>query len=103
MTTARIYKPPKSAMQAGLAKTRRWILEYDPATPREIDPLMGWTSSSDMKGQVRLFFASSEEAVAYAERKGLVYRIEPLEQPHIRRGLSYSDNFRPGRLDQWTH
>lgn len=99
---ARIYKPAKSAMQSGLASTKEWVLEYEPESPRVIDPLMGWTSSSDMKAQVRLEFDTREEAVAYAERNGLTYTVaEPTPRKPIRK--SYADNFKFGRLGSWTH
>ncbi len=92
MTIARIYRPTKTAMQSGRAKTRDWILEFEPGAPKTIDPLMGWTGSGDMEGQVRLFFATSAEAVAYAKRHGLVYQvIEPRER--VVRAKSYADNF----------
>ena len=57
---ARIYKPAKNAMQSGKARTKQWVLEYEPESPRTIDPLMGWTSSSDTQSQVRLRFESRE-------------------------------------------
>jgi hypothetical protein len=100
--TARIYRPARTAMQSGTAKTERWLLEYEPETPRQIEPLMGWTSSSDMKSQLKLWFDSEAEAVAYATRNGIAYRVE---QPHEakRRSLSYSDNFKFSRVGQWTH
>src|SRR6266576_625865 len=63
--TARIYKPAKTAMQSGAAKTKEWVLEYEPEQPRQIEPLMGWTSSGDMRQQVQLRFESPEEAIAY--------------------------------------
>jgi hypothetical protein len=100
--TARIYSPSKSAMQQGLGKARFWFLEYAPERPREVEPLMGWTSSSDMKQQIRLRFDTLDEAKAYAEREGIAYRVELSELP-TRRLQSYSDNFRPGRLQSWTH
>ena len=78
---ARIYKPAQTAMQSGPARTKEWVLEYEPEVPREIDPLMGWTSSRDMKAQIRLDFDSKEEAVAYAERNGIPYRLEPSRSP----------------------
>ena len=71
--TARIYQPARSAMQSGEAKDN-WLLEYEPEKPREIEPLMGWTSSSDMRSQVKLKFDTKEEAIAYAERNGIAYR-----------------------------
>ena len=70
---ARIYKPAKTAMQSGAAKTRLWVLDYEPEEPRVVESLMGWTSSGDMKSQVRLRFATKDEAVAYCEKHGLPY------------------------------
>ncbi|EIM72201.1 ETC complex I subunit [Nitratireductor rhodophyticola] len=100
--SARIFSPAKTAMQSGKAKTGLWILEFDPEVPRKIDPLMGYTSSSDMKSQVRLTFESREEAVAYAERNGIPFRVEEPHQPK-RRQVSYADNFRYDRKTPWTH
>ena len=73
--TARIYKPAKTAMQSGTAKTKEWVLDYEPEQPREIEPLMGWTSSGDMRQQVQLRFDSAEEAIAYCERHGIAYQV----------------------------
>ena len=98
---ARIYLPARSAMQSGHGKDE-WILEYEPERSREIEPLMGWTSSSDMKSQVVLKFETKEQAIAYAERNGLAYRVEP-ERPASRKVVSYSDNFRYNRLAPWSH
>ena len=92
MTLARIYRPTKTAMQSGRAKTRNWILEFEPGAPKTIDPLMGWTGSGDMDGQVRLRFASAEEAIAYAKRHGLAYQaIAPRER--VVRAKNYAENF----------
>jgi hypothetical protein len=99
--TARIYQPARSAMQSGEAKDN-WLLEYEPEKPREIEPLMGWTSSSDMRSQVKLKFGSKEEAIAYAERNGIAYRLEE-PKPETRKILSYSDNFAPNRIVPWSH
>jgi hypothetical protein len=99
---ARIYQPAKSATQSGAAKSRRWVLEYEPEQPREIEPLMGWTSSGDMKSQIRLFFDTKEEALAYAAREGVAARVIETAQAG-RKTISYSDNFKPGRVEQWTH
>jgi hypothetical protein len=102
MITARIYRPSRTATQSGNARTKLWVLEFAPAAPRQIDPLMGWTSSRDMNSQVRLRFATKEEAIAYASKNSLNYRIEE-PAPVQRKILSYSDNFKSNRLDQWTH
>lgn len=100
--TARISCPAKTATQSGFAKASRWLLEFEPASAREIDPLMGWTSSGDMNSQIKLWFATKEEAIAYAEREGIAYVVvEP--NPVTRKILSYSDNFRTTRIGQWTH
>src|SRR5688500_17255792 len=100
--TARIYKPAQTAMQSGPARTKEWVLEYEPEAPREIDPLMGWTSSRDMKSQLKLHFATKNEAIADAERHGSPYRLaEPPPRGAVRK--SYSDNFRFGRKQPWTH
>ncbi|MEJ2626741.1 MAG: ETC complex I subunit [Pseudolabrys sp.] len=100
--TARIYKPSKTAMQSGLANTKAWVLDYAPEQPRQVEPLMGWTSSGDMRQQVRLRFASKEEAVAYCEREGIAYQVFEAK-PAARRAISYSDNFAFKRRDAWTH
>jgi ETC complex I subunit conserved region len=100
--TARIYRPSRTATQSGPARARLWVLEFEPAAPRQIDPLMGWTSSGDMKSQVRLNFATKGEAITYAEKNGLSYRVED-PKPTLRKILSYSDNFKTTRRDQWTH
>ena len=100
--TARIYKPAKTAMQSGAAKTKEWVLDYEPEQPPEIEPLMGWTSSGDMRQQVRLQFDTAEEAVAYCERLGIPYQLSQ-PTPHARRIISYSDNFAFKRRDAWTH
>ncbi len=89
-------------MQSGKAKTGYWALEFDAETPRRIDPLMGYTTSSDMKSQIRLTFSTQEEAVAYAERNGIGYRIEAPKEAN-RRQISYSENFRYDRKTPWTH
>ena len=71
MAQARIYRPAKTAMQSGRRQTRKWVLEYEPATSRGRDPLMGWTSAADTLNQVRLHFDTIEEARAFADRQGL--------------------------------
>ena len=100
--TARIYKPTKTAMQSGRGKTKDWVLDYEPEEPRVVESLMGWTSSGDMKSQIRLQFATKEEAVAYAERHGIPYQVQET-RPAPRRGLSYADNFAVTRRGSWTH
>ena len=99
--TARIYQPARTAMQSGQAKDD-WVFEFETESPRQIEPLMGWTSSGDMKSQVRLKFDTQQEAVAYATRNGIPYRIE-LAKKATRKIVSYSDNFRHNRTVPWSH
>jgi len=100
--SARIFSPSKTAMQSGKAKTGYWVLEFDPELPRKIDPLMGYTTSGDMKSQIRLSFESEEEAIAYAEKHAIAYRLEEPKEAK-RRTISYADNFRYDRRTPWTH
>lgn len=90
--TAKIYKPAKSAMQSGLANTRKWLLEFAPSAPKMPDDLMGWVGGGDTQTQLRLSFDTKEEAIAYAKRHGLTYTvIEPKQRKRRIRG--YADNF----------
>jgi len=99
---ARIFKPAKTAMQSGRAKARLWHLEFESASARQIDPLMGWTSSRDTNTQVTLRFESKEAAIAYAEKHGIDYQLfeEKTRKPAIK---AYADNFKADRVGQWTH
>jgi len=100
--TARIYRPARNAMQSGKGKSKQWLLVHEPAAPRSIDPLMGYTSSSDTTQQVKLSFATQEEAEAYAKRNGIAYTVQPAHEPTPKR-VSYPDNFRSDRKTPWTH
>ena len=99
---ARIYKPAKTAMQSGSARTRRWVLEYEPAERRQVEPLMGWTSSGDMRQQIKVTFETREEAIAYAKRQGIAFE---LQEPKARKKQpkAYADNFAFKRRELWTH
>ncbi|HXI99601.1 MAG TPA: ETC complex I subunit [Micropepsaceae bacterium] len=99
---ARIYQPAKSAMQSGKARTRQWVLEFEPERPREIEPLMGWTASTDMRQQVSLDFDTMEEAVAYAKANNIPFQIYEPHQPAAK-AKAYSDNFKFDRKIPWSH
>ena len=102
--TARIYRPAKSAMSSGQAKTREWVLEYVNDTAREVDPLMGWTSSSDTQAQVRLKFPTKEAALDYAEENGIEATVtEPKTRKQNVRARGYGENFATDRRGAWTH
>jgi len=101
---ARIYKPAKTAMQSGRGKTKRWLLEFNSSSPREVEPLMGWTSSSDtLASQVRMYFETKEKAVAYATQNKIPHEVIADVEPGIRAGKAYTDNFTFHRVETWTH
>ncbi len=99
---ARIYQPARTAMQSGKAKDGFWFLEFEAQAARRIDPLMGWTSSDDTTGQVRLTFDTSDAAVRYAESRNIPFRVTPANTaPPVAK--AYSDNFAFRRRKPWTH
>lgn len=101
---ARIYRPAKSAMTSGTRNTRDWVLEFEPNEKRTIDPLMGWTGSADMNGQVRLRFHDRDAAIEYATRHGLAYVVEePKPRRHNVRPMGYGSNYAYDRRQAWTH
>ncbi len=101
---ARIYQPARTAMQSGTAKTHVWVLEYAPASAREIDPLMGWTSSGDTEAQVRLRFDTRAAAEEYAAAQGIDYVLtEPKPRKPVIRPRGYGENFATDRKGAWTH
>ena len=99
---ARIYKPARNQMQSGRGKSREWLLEFEPQAPRPADPLMGWTSSVETAQQVKLHFETAEQAIAYAEKRGIAYELLPAPRTGTVR-KTYSDNFKWGRKENWTH
>ena len=101
---ARIYQPAKTAMQSGVGKTKLWVLEYAPASERTVDPLMGWTSSTDTATQVKLRFETREDAEDYARANGLEFEVlvPQSRKPNIR-PMGYGENFATNRRGAWTH
>ena len=101
---ARIFQPAKTAMQSGTAKAKGWVLVFAPETAREVDPLMGWTSSSDTQAQVTLRFDSREAAEDYARAKGIEFDVaEPKARKALIRQRGYGENFATDRKGAWTH
>ena len=99
---ARIYRPARNAMQSGKGKSQDWVLVFEPEVPRSIEPLMGYTSSGDMKQQIKLRFDTLEDAESYARREGIAYVVQPAQEATIKK-VSYPDNFRVDRKTPWTH
>ncbi|WP_107497669.1 ETC complex I subunit [Thalassobius sp. I31.1] len=101
---ARLFKPARNAMQSGTAKTKNWIMEFAPSSAREIDPLMGWTSSDDTQSQVRMSFDSKDAALDYAKDNGIQLMIqEPQARKANIRPNGYGENFATNRRQVWTH
>lgn len=101
---ARIYKPAKTAMSSGTAKTKHWVLEFVNETGREVDPLMGWTSSSDTQAQVKMSFDTKEAALDYAKENGIDAVVqEPKKRAANIRAGGYGENFATNRRGAWTH
>ena len=97
MALARIYRPSKTAMQSGRAHTHKWLLEYEPATRRDPDPLMGWSSAQDTLNEVKMRFPTLDEAVAFAKKHALDYTVIEPHAPTAK-VKSYADNFRYDRI-----
>ena len=101
---ARIYQPARTAMSSGTAKTKHWILEYAPASARAVDPLMGWTSSSDTQSQVKMNFDTKEAALDYAQANGIDAAVQdPKKRSANIRANGYAENFATNRRGAWTH
>jgi hypothetical protein len=101
---ARIYQPARTAMSSGTAKTHHWVLEFPSETTRGIDPLMGWTSSTDTQAQVTLTFDTKEAAVDYARDNGIdALVLEPKKRKPNIRPRGYGENFATNRRGAWTH
>ena len=100
--TIKIYKPAKTAMQSGLGKSKRWLAEYISNADNVKDKLMGWNSSLDTQSQIKIFFETKEQAIAWAKNNNYQFYVE---EPKIKRikPKSYASNFDINRKDPWTH
>ena len=91
MKKAKIYIPSKTATQSGLGKEDRWILEFD-TKDTTTNPLMGWESSSDTLGEIKMEFTTKEKAIEYAKNNDIIYKvIEPNKKRFVIK--SYAENF----------
>ena len=101
---ARIFKTPKTAMQSGMAQSNKWVLELEHDMEKSIEPLMGWTGSSDTRGQIQLRFKTKELAITYAKKYQIPYTIlTENTRKHIIRENGYGDNFSYDKKIPWTH
>ena len=91
MKKAKIYIPTKTAMQSGLSKSSKWIIEFNTKNPG-INPLMGWESSTDTLSELKLEFATKELAIEYANKNKIDFEVvEPQKRKIIKK--AYADNF----------
>ena len=91
MKKARIYIPTKTAMQSGMGKIKKWILDFE-TKDTFVNPLMGWESSDDTLSEVKLEFSSKEKAIEFAKKNNIDFHvIEPKKKDFIIK--SYADNF----------
>jgi hypothetical protein len=93
---ARLYKPTKTAMQSGRAKTHEWIVEFESTERKKQDPLMGWAGSRDTQTQVFLKFPTQDAAIAYCKGNGIEFAIVPSQETTLKL-KAYADNFRYDR------
>ena len=92
MKKAKIYKPSKTAMQSGLGKSDKWVIEFMTKNP-SINPLMGWESSTDTLDELKLEFSSKDLAINYAKKNKILYElIDSQERKIVKK--SYADNFK---------
>ena len=83
--------PTKTAMQSGLAKNAKWIIEFY-TKDSGIEPLMGWESSTDTLNELKLEFSTKELAIEYANKNKIEFEIiVPKGRKIIKK--SYADNF----------
>lgn len=92
MPKAKIYRPTKTAMQSGRAKTKKWRLEFERNAPMTPDPIMGWSTMDNTLTQLHLWFATKDEAVAYAKAKRLDFEVVEPEKATVG-PKSYAENF----------
>ena len=91
MKKAKIYIPAKTAMQSGRGKLKNWVLEFITKDP-SVNPLMGWETSTDTLEEVTLKFSTKEQAIEYAKKNKISYKIiEPKKKKFVIK--SYADNF----------
>ena len=98
----RIYKPAKTAMQSGRAKTKNWIAEYISKDSLEKDSLMGWNVSKDTNSQIKIFFNTKSEAIKWAKKNNFQFEIINYQERKII-PKKYADNFAFNKKEPWTH
>ena len=102
MSAVRIYQPRKTAMQSGRARTKYWLVEFEPGARVKNDRLMGWTGAGDTRNQVQLRFETKEEAISFCEKNDLSYHLI-MPKSRTTKLKTYAENFSYARKKNWTH
>ena len=98
MAHLKIYRPSKSVMQSGRAKTKMWVAEFEPSEKKIPDSLMGWNGSGDTRSQIVMHFSTLEEALSFAKRQGHSYTVRPDQSQKLPKPKSYADNFKYNKV-----
>ncbi len=93
---AKIYQPAKTAMQSGKGKTSQWTLEFERPAPATPDALMGWNTMASTVTQVKLSFATQEEAITYANAKNIEFAVSAPHHAAVA-PKAYAENFSSNR------
>ncbi|XP_045452793.1 NADH dehydrogenase [ubiquinone] iron-sulfur protein 4, mitochondrial [Melitaea cinxia] len=88
----RIYQPSKNAMQSGTSNTHHWEMEFD-TRQRWENPLMGWTSTGDPLSNMKIQFATPDEAIEHCEKNGLIWYLDVPKREKELKPKSYGVNF----------
>lgn len=99
---ARIYSPARSVTQSGKARTGFWVLELVSSSAKFVESFMRYNAQSGASDQVQLRFPTCQQAIDYAEKQGIAYRVEAVH-PAKRLKRRYADNFCFERYVPWTH
>lgn len=75
MSHVKIYRPAKTSMQSGRAKTRRWVIEHQRDSAAQTETLMNWTSCSTTRPQVKLTFSTKDDAIRFANEQGWTFDV----------------------------
>jgi hypothetical protein len=99
-TVARIFRPARSAMTSGKARTKGWQLVFERRSAPYVEPLMGWTADDDPLTTIELDFPTLRAAVRYAERHGLPYVVQTTEEQSPGQLSASSPKMKQGFADE---
>jgi hypothetical protein len=90
----RIHQRGRCVMQAGRFHAQDWLIEFEPQCKPDLEPLMGWTESSDpFNSAAELRFSDMKSAIAFAVRRGWQFSVHRPEERKIVR-QSYTEQIK---------